>query len=199
LVTYGIVIFAYRFKFIGNQKYNKKTYTEFGILKNISYIVYYNFIIMARVNVGINPKYLSDAHLIAESSEITIITGHLRTHKRLQNIPDAFSLGKGHINFFKVRLRYLKRRLQEVNKEMIRRGFFPGTKVDIDEFKYLHDGQCLNDWTPSMTDTMLVRKRIVDRLKNPLKLKKPHRYEKQYIANIHKFCKKLLDSDLYFV
>ena len=33
---------------------------------------------MARVNCGIEPLYLSDQHLIAESVEITMITGGLR-------------------------------------------------------------------------------------------------------------------------
>ena len=33
---------------------------------------------MARVNIGVDPKYLSDQHLIAESVEITMITGVLR-------------------------------------------------------------------------------------------------------------------------
>ena len=33
---------------------------------------------MARVNIGVNPKHLSDQHLIAESVEITMITGSLR-------------------------------------------------------------------------------------------------------------------------
>ena len=36
---------------------------------------------MARVNVGVNPKYLADQWLIAESVEITMITGSLRKNK----------------------------------------------------------------------------------------------------------------------
>lgn len=146
---------------------------------------------MARVNVGVDPKYLSDAHLIAESVEITMITGQLKKQKKMSKVPDKFSLAKGHMNFFKDKLLYLKRRLNAVNNEMRRRGFNPGTKIDLNLFK----GSLLNDWTPSYTDTMLVRERIVDRLKKPLKLKN-HRYRRNNITNIDEFANKLLKSEV---
>jgi hypothetical protein len=75
---------------------------------------------MARVNIGINPHYLSDQHLIAESVEITMITGGLRKndYKIKSPIPEFFNIGRGHINFFKNKLYYLNRRLLAVNKEL---------------------------------------------------------------------------------
>lgn len=146
---------------------------------------------MARVNVGVNPKYLSDAHLIAESVEITMITGQLKKQKKMSQVPNKFSLAKGHMNFFKNKLLYLKRRLNAVNNEMRRRGFNPGTKIELNLFK----GSLLNDWTPSYTDTMLVRERIVERLKSPLKLKN-HRYCRNNITNINEFANKLLKSEI---
>ena len=79
---------------------------------------------MARVNVGLNPKLLSDQHLVAESVEITMITGSLRKDGYVikGKVPDKFPMGTGHINFFKNKLVYLKRRLDDVNNEMIRGG-----------------------------------------------------------------------------
>ena len=70
------------------------------------------------INFGINPKYLSDQHLIAESVEITMITGALRKDGYVikGSVPDEYCLGKGHINFFKPRILYLKDRLEEVNR-----------------------------------------------------------------------------------
>jgi hypothetical protein len=63
---------------------------------------------MARVNVGINPKLLSDQHLVAESVELTMITGNLRiyNYKLKSPTPLKFSLGKGHMNFFKDKIIY---------------------------------------------------------------------------------------------
>jgi hypothetical protein len=86
---------------------------------------------MARVNVGINPVYLADQHLVAESVEITMITGGLRKngYKVKSPIPPKFKLGEGHINFFKNKIRYLERRLREVNGEMYNRQFLLNFKM----------------------------------------------------------------------
>lgn len=139
---------------------------------------------MARVNVGVAPCYLSDQHLIAESVEITMITGGLRLHKyKIKGVvPSKFPMGKGHINFFKDKLLYLRNRLEAVNAEMRLRGFKPGTYIDLSEFP----NELVNDWKPTMEDSKHIRERIADRLANPLKAKK----------NFHRFYGKLLDDNL---
>jgi hypothetical protein len=156
---------------------------------------------MARVNVGLNPRVLSDQHLVAESVEITMITGGLRKHNYVikGDVPNKYPLGKGHINFFKPRLKYLEKRLAEVNKEMIRRGFKPGTHIDLEEFPKQYHG----DWTPTIADTMVLRMRVADRLLNP-KNGKPgkdyHRYEGVVLGDkIQDFHKNILESELYYV
>lgn len=156
---------------------------------------------MARVNVGVDVKLLSDQHLIAESVEITMITGGLKMHeyKIKGEIPNQFSLGRGHINFFKNKLVYLYKRLQEVNNEMIRRGFKPGTEIDLSDYP----SELCNDWQPTYFDTMLLRYRVVDRLKHPKsgrKAKEFHRYEGKLIGEfLDVFCNNLLTSDVYYV
>lgn len=155
---------------------------------------------MARVNVGINPKFLSDQHLIAESVEITMITGALRKDKWVikGSVPDKFCLGKGHINFFKPKLLYLKDRLTEVNEEMKRRGFNPGTSINLLEIP-CRSGltKC---WDPTVEDSKLVRERIVERLKSPKKAKSGfHRYYRNPIEDLNEFSSKLTNSELYFV
>jgi len=152
---------------------------------------------MARVNIGVHPKYLSDQHLIAESVEITMITGGLRKNgfEIKSPIPNTFRMGTGHINFFKNKLVYLKKRLTAVNNEMRRRNFNPGTKLDLNEFpKKYH-----NDWSPDMKASMILRIRIYDRLKYPLNGKpghEYHRYKSSKINNYDKFCDDLLHSKL---
>lgn len=156
---------------------------------------------MARVNVGTNPKYLSDQHLVAESVEITMITGGLRLHKyKIKGIiPGKFPMGKGHINFFKNKLLYLKRRLDEVNNEMRARGFKPGTHIDLDEFPK----ELVNDWIPTMDDSKHIRERIADRLVNPLKAKrgKFHRYHGKLIddESMPSFQSMIMTSEIYHV
>lgn len=151
---------------------------------------------MARINVGIDPKYLSDQHLIAESVEITMITGSLK-HNQYQikgSVPEKFTLGAGHINFFKDKLVYLALRLDAVNDEMKRRGFSPGTNIRLIEFPV----EFLWSWSPNLTDTDLIRGRIVERLTNPMKASGNfHKYMGKSISDMDEFCKKLVDSKLF--
>lgn len=154
---------------------------------------------MARINVGIEPKFLSDQHLIAESVEITMITGSLRRngYQIKGKVPDKYCLGKGHINFFKPKILYLAKRLVEINNEMKLRGFNPGTSIDVFEFNFLF---ILNNWEPELKDSYLVRERIAERLKSPRKAKPGfHKYYKKPIEDIDDFCSKLMNSELYFV
>ena len=155
---------------------------------------------MARVNVGISPTNLTDQHLIAESVEITMITGALRSdgYKIKGKVPLEFCLGTGHINFFKPRITYLQRRLIEVNAEMVKRGFNPSTRIDLDEFETR--GCKTEDWQPKFTDTVPVRLRVIERLKNPLKAKAGfHKYYGQPIENMDEFCEKIKTNKLFYV
>ena len=158
---------------------------------------------MARVNVGINPRFLSDQHLIAESVEITMITGALRKDKWLikGDVPKTYCLGKGHVNFFKPKPLYLKDRLHEVNEEMRRRGFNPSTTINLLEFEFPQGNKFgPKHWTPSWGDTCIVRSRIIDRLKNPLKAKQNfHRWYGKPIENIEEFTQQLKKSELFYV
>ena len=156
---------------------------------------------MARVNVGIDPKVLSDQHLIAESVELTMITGSLRVndYKIKSKIPTEFTLGKGHMNFFKDKLIYLHNRLEAVNSEMQDRGFSPGTHINLKEFPK----NLLNNWKPTSTATLIVRERVIERLIKPKSGKKGeeyHRYCSKVIGRrLHRFCTNVLNSELHYV
>jgi len=89
-----------------------------------------------RANVGVNPIYLSDAHLIAEYRELKMPYGSLRVHNDWGNrgnlvIPEIFSLKEHHINFFKDKFGYLLKRYKEIVKEMDRRKFKCDTLIPI--------------------------------------------------------------------
>ena len=61
---------------------------------------------MVRINL-VHPKKLADQHLIAEYNEILMLIGYVRKYPPLENIPDSYKLGKGHVKFFKNKLDYL--------------------------------------------------------------------------------------------
>ena len=153
---------------------------------------------MARINVGINPIFLSDQHLIAEAVECTMIAGSLvfNGYQIKGDIPEKFTLGKGHVNFFKNKLLYLSLRLSKVNYELDRRGFKVTNKIKLTDFPI----EYIWGWNPKMEDSEIVRGRIVDRLKNPRKAKSGfHKYYGKPIDNMTVFCEKMLKSKLYFV
>lgn len=153
---------------------------------------------MARVNVGVNPKFISDQHLIAESVEIIMITGGLKKHKfQIKSpIPEKFNMGTGHINFFKNKIAYLNRRLKEVNTELNIRGIHAKTFIDESEYPK----ELVNDWSPTLSDSLIIRNRISERLITPLKARPNfHRYKKQIIEDITQFSDNLYYSTLFAV
>jgi deoxyribonuclease (pyrimidine dimer) len=116
-----------------------------------------------RCNVGVNPKYLADQHLIAEYRELPMVIGSLRINgwKIKTPVGPYFSLGKGHINWFKPRLAYLRDRHEAVKVEMGNRGF----KHDALEIKYDHVLNHLwNNWKPTIEDSEPVRNRIFNKI-----------------------------------
>lgn len=76
---------------------------------------------MARINI-IPPEYLTDQHLIAEHREINLAVAMIRKITNT-NIPKEYTLNKGHVLFFSNKVAYLKKRYNDVGKEMAARGF----------------------------------------------------------------------------
>lgn len=124
---------------------------------------------MVRHNI-LCPKVLTDQHLAAENTEIDMAVGYYRRYPKLDGTePKFYTLGKGHIKFFKDKLLYLYKRQLKIRKEMIRRGFNTTLILNwsLDEFpKELH-----NDWKPYENDYIIIRERIIERLS-----KKPEWY-----------------------
>lgn len=77
-------------------------------------------------------------------------------------VKDTFDLGKGHLNWFKPRLAYLRRRHELVKVEMEIRGF----KCDA---LHILRQECpiveyWNDWVPTMEDSQKLRGRLVEKI-----------------------------------
>lgn len=79
---------------------------------------------MTRINTGIRASELPDKLLLAELREIKRIPNVIaKGNYRMENIPELFTLGTGHVKFFYNKLEYLLERYNELRDEAIKRGF----------------------------------------------------------------------------
>lgn len=123
---------------------------------------------MTRINL-VNPKILTDQHLIAEYRELPMIFGSLnRTlHSKVgfdyKKIKPQCPLGGGHVYFFYDKLEYLKKRYLTLIKEMQDRGFKPDPNSRSRGF----DGfpkELYKDYKPSKAEKDFLKKRIITRI-----------------------------------
>lgn len=113
---------------------------------------------MTRINVGIHPTELPDKLLIAEHREITRIPNNLRNGKAvLKDIPEKFTLGKGHVKFFYNKVKYLSNRYALLYNECIFRGFnITDKSTSFMDFPQ----ELFNDYIETEQDRLLLIERI---------------------------------------
>lgn len=113
---------------------------------------------MTRINAGIAPDELPDKLLLAEHREIKRIGNSIKSGRAIVvNLPERFTLGKGHVKFFYDKIYWLYCRYTLLYAECKRRGFnvanyggsFCGLPTDL-----------YNDWHPTPADRQLVVDRI---------------------------------------
>ena len=117
---------------------------------------------MTRINVGIEPKYLTNKHLLAEHREITRIPRAIKVGKfSFRNMPEKFTLGNGHVKFFYNKIKYLHSRYIALYNECIERGF------NVSNYSSAFDGipaEFYNDYNPSHADMIIIIDRILEKL-----------------------------------
>ena len=117
---------------------------------------------MTRINVGVDPKELTDRHLMAEHREIKRIPNVIKSGRfSMKGQPETFTLGTGHVKFFYDKIAYLKRRYVAIHKECIKRGF------NVTDFTSAFDGvpvKYMNDYVPTERDRAIILTRIQERL-----------------------------------
>lgn len=120
---------------------------------------------MTRINI-VNPKELTDQHLIAEYREIFMVGPALQRSLRSKNgvtgIPERYTLNKGHVKFFYNKGKYLCKRYEAIKEEMIRRGMKPDPMRLFPAFHY--SDKFFNDWSPVEGDFDIIRERIAKKL-----------------------------------
>lgn len=133
---------------------------------------------MVRVNL-IHPKKLADQHLVAEYNEILMLLGYVTRYPEIKiikgksEIPENYTLNKGHMLFFKDKLKYLKKRHEQIKKEMKKRRFKMDVTIDLKKYpKSLH-----NDWKPKQRDILIIKERLIWKIN---KKPKYYRYYGKY-------------------
>ena len=120
---------------------------------------------MTRINTGINPKNLTDQHLIAELRELprifTAVANRIRENKEFDDIPPKFTLGTGHMKFFYDKQYYLMDRHNELQIEYFNRykkiWYFNPNLVNCSPCVY-------KDYVPTKNDKKLLIERIMTRI-----------------------------------
>ena len=114
---------------------------------------------MVRVNL-VNPKFLTDQHLIAEYAEMLMLITYIKQFPENKNIPEKFTLKTGHMRFFKDKVLYLKKRHAQIREEMKKRGFIPKRTISLSGVKK----NLMNNWKPNPQDLQLIKIRIKQKI-----------------------------------
>ena len=122
---------------------------------------------MTRINSAIPVENLSDEHLLAEHREIKRLPWCLENaieSGSIKNIPEKFTLGKGHVLFFLNKMSFVFQRYIYVHSECKKRGF----RVDdyTNNFLGRPTHECYNDYTPTSEERDLLIERITERIMN---------------------------------
>lgn len=110
---------------------------------------------MTRINV-VDPKELTDQHLIAEYRELPRVFALARVDPKA---PAEYTLGPGHVRFFFDKTGFLARRQAALIDECLARGF----AISHLEPKKPIPGLD-NDWEPGPRDVAINRARISERI-----------------------------------
>lgn len=115
---------------------------------------------MVRVNL-IKPLYLTDQHLVAEYNEILMLVAYIKSYPSLDDIPNEYCLGKGHMKFFKDKVKYLKLRHEALKVEMKHRGFVARKRILLKDFNHKN----VKDWKSKKKDFRIIKKRLIEKIK----------------------------------
>ena len=122
---------------------------------------------MTRINT-IAPSLLLDQHLVAEWRELPRIPNELIKYPnrlKLEEIPHTYTMGAGHVKFFRDKLLWLSERHTMLCNEMDSRGINrdPNVCVDLSSLPSVTAMFAANDWSPTCQDHLVNFDRICER------------------------------------
>lgn len=127
---------------------------------------------MTRINSSIPVKNLTDEHLLAEHREIKRLPYFLSKAIQsgsINNIPEKFTLGKGHVLFFLDKQLFARNRYVELFYECQRRGFEITNYGFNWNFSETFLQRYWNDYTPAEDEHQVLVERITERINNSTK------------------------------
>jgi len=110
---------------------------------------------VVRINL-IEPKQLSDQHLIAEYREILLLFGYYRKHPVIRPSDDH----RCPMRFYQNKLLYLKNRFETLKDEMRTRNFKPQKHIELIHY----DNSNFKDFEPNETQVRQIKERITQRI-----------------------------------
>jgi deoxyribonuclease (pyrimidine dimer) len=118
---------------------------------------------MTRINL-VPVEELSDQHLLSEAREIKRIPNVINSGRfNLDNIPEKYTMGKGHVKFFYNKLGFLQSRYLGVYRECKKRGFNVENYIKS-FFTKENTVHLFNLWEPTEEDIATSRQRIQEKL-----------------------------------
>lgn len=150
-----------------------------------------------RINI-VNPKYLTDQHLIAEYREMKMITYYYVKSSQTKagidkgRISERYTLSTGHAYMWYNKFGYVKKRFQSLLKEMDSRGF----KADFRELNFSGiPKDAFGDFIPTEEDIKVNLDRIVSRI-----YKQPewYRYKREKRDDWYSFYHSLFEEGKLF-
>lgn len=121
---------------------------------------------MTRINSAIPVQNLTDEHLLAEHREIKRLPWCLENaieSGSIKNIPEKFTLGKGHVLFFLDKMSFTHKRYCQIHEELKRRGF---NIANYHERWQNVPARYNNDYTSTVEERDLLIERISERIMN---------------------------------
>lgn len=124
---------------------------------------------MTRINADIDPKALTDQHLMAEWREIKMVPQALKRSLKtksvsevLKSIPKKFCLNTGHVKHFYDKMTFLQNRYQKLTVELLSRGYQIDTskELPLDGIPYVF----FKNATYCSADREIVKQRIIQRV-----------------------------------
>lgn len=125
---------------------------------------------MTRINSNISIKKLTDEHLLAEHREIKRLPACLRKAiqcNSINNIPNEFKLGTGHVKFFLNKQKFIYNRYEKIHEELINRGL--NVEDYSNNWKEFIGTEYFNDYEPTDKEYELLKQRISERIKSSSK------------------------------
>jgi deoxyribonuclease (pyrimidine dimer) len=111
---------------------------------------------------------LVNKHLLAEWREMPRLVGNLtkslnsKKGFKLQDVPATYRMGKGHVQFFYDKFKWLHERHKQLTAELLSRGYNLH-RTDSNIFQTVAD-EYYGDWQPNDDDMSINRLRIAERL-----------------------------------